>query len=187
MRICNQQTTSSIFNGFGSELESPAIIASVRGQLTSALRPDAKKVFVVVTDDEASGVDNTNFLTMLNTAVPNSKPVLFAFRGTTSRPGCDIAARGTAYENLATTTGGQVFDICDTDWSPNFAKLSEQVTAIANTAFVLQQPKIVKIVDVSVDGVPLTTAQYKVIGNSVEIDPSAFTETSVKVTVRYVY
>lgn len=144
-------------------------VTQLRGSLSARLRPDAKPVFVVVTDDNAVEVTSENFITLADPYLNGQKPTVFAFRGLASKPGCGIAKRGTEYEKLATDTGGKVFDICDADWTPNFGVLVDAVAQIANTKFSLDDPEIVKILQVIVDGNPLPLEAYKLEGNVVTL------------------
>lgn len=150
-----------------------------------ALRDGARFVVVVVTDDNAASVTDRNFLDLLEPAVKSKNPVLFAFRGDVTKPNCKVANKGIAYENLATTTGGQVFDICDTDWTPNFNKLVSSVESIANSSFKFEDPNFLEVSKVTLDGLLLEPRDYAVIDGELRLVPALISQTSKEIVVKY--
>lgn len=150
-----------------------------------ALRDGARFVVVVVTDDNAAVVTDRNFLDLLEPAVQSKNPVLFAFRGDVSKPNCKVANKGVAYENLAKATGGQVFDICDQDWTPNFNKLVSSVESIANSSFKLQDPNFLEVSKVLLDGLLLEPRDYAVIDGELRLIPALISPTSKEIVVKY--
>jgi hypothetical protein len=173
--ICGQQV---------SGIESGDAATRVAGRLQTFLRPEAKPVFVVVTDDDASGVTNTNVLDMIRPHLNKQEPIFYAFRGRQSRSGCSVAAPGAAYESLASSTGGQVFDICEPDWSPNFALLSKAVTELASLNFTLKADGK-KIKSVSIDGRTLRKDDYIVSGRNLEIKKGVVSPEAKTLTVHW--
>lgn len=165
-------------------LEGSHNVASAGGRLRSAIRPDSKVVMVVVTDDNAMGVDDKNFLSLIKTQLNGRQPTIYAFRGVQSRPGCRIANPGFAYDQLASATGGRVFDICTPDWSPNFSTLAASVTNLVSLTFSLKAP-VKTIQSVTVDGRSLGEADYVVNGQTIELKTSAVTTNNKTITVKW--
>jgi len=153
-----------------SGVENANAIPTIAGRLKSSnfFRPGAKPVFVIVTDDDASGVTAANFVRLVQPHLNNEAPTVYSFRGQTSRNNCDVARPGAAYDALAAATSGRAFDICDTDWSPNFATLGQAVAELANTSFVMDTG-IKSVLKVVVDGRELSSGDYTVTGNRIEL------------------
>ncbi len=152
---------------------------------TIALRNGAKLVMVVVTDDNAVTVTDQNFISGLNATIQAIKPTLFAFRGDRDQPPCDITRKGVAYDNLARVTGGDVFDICARDWTPNFNKLAESVAMIAGTSFKIDDPAFDVVTQVTLDGVVLDPGDVRVSGSTVQLVSKVVKPTSKDVVIRY--
>lgn len=94
-------------------------LESFAGTLVDRLRPEAQKVFVFVSDDNAVGeVDASNFFNY--TGFEAKLTHVYAFIGQEKKTGCAIARKGERYIELAAKTGGETFDICEEDWSANF-------------------------------------------------------------------
>lgn len=189
--ICN--SFFGLYDPDGSEIvcgrnvgyiESGHQVASAGGRLRSAIRPDSKVVMVVVTDDNAMGVDDRNFLSLIKTQLNGRQPTIYAFRGVQSRPGCRIANPGFAYDQLASATGGRVFDICTPDWSPNFSTLAASVTNLVSLTFSLKAP-VKTIQSVTVDGRSLSEADYVINGQTIELKTSAVTTNNKTVIVKW--
>ena len=150
-----------------------------------SLRDGARLVLVVVTDDNAASVTDANFLETLGAQISSKKPAVFAFRGDVSKPNCSVARKGVAYENLARTTGGRVFDICDLDWSPNFDTLVSSVESIANSSFKINDPDFASVNRVILDGVMLEPRDYAVINGEVQLIPALISASSKELVVKY--
>ena len=150
-----------------------------------SMRDGARLVLVVVTDDNAASVTDTNFLETLGAQISSKKPAVFAFRGDVSKPNCSVARKGVAYENLARNTGGRVFDICDLDWSPNFDALVSSVESIANSAFKIDDLNFASVSRVILDGVMLEPRDYAVINGEVQLIPSLISASSKELVVKY--
>lgn len=189
---------SSLGKGFGSENSLDVMghnrrysggqsVRAVAGSLASFPRSGAKLVIVIVTDDNAEGVDESNFLEALKADQPLSAPTVFSFSGLSSSPAhCEIADEGLAYQELASKTGGEVFDICSGDWSENFKKLGKQVAQLVSTSFKLKTADAVGVVKVEVDGVELPAKAYKFENGKVSIvDSSMVSAEAKKIAITY--
>ena len=162
--ICGQ----SIYSVEGTS----AVLGSA-GALTGFFRPEAKPVFVIVTDDNARGVTDQNFVSMVQPHFGGKSPTVYAFSGRVSRPGCMVAKQGTAYEALAAATGGAVFDICDSDWSPNFSKLGDAVLELIKSSFDMKYT-VGRITKVTIDGSVLSESDYTVSGPTITLRKGSF-------------
>ncbi len=176
-RICGQD-----FNGVLSYLEAPASIVAMRAQLAGILRPGAKLVIVVVSDDNSVSVTDANFLTLVKSKVPDFAPTMFSFivDGTS----CTNGTPGASYIKLAAATGGATYKICEPDWKNNFADLSEATIKIANKKFKLSYESS-NIISIKVDGTALEQTQYKITGDELEISDGVFTTSSKELVIEF--
>jgi hypothetical protein len=153
----------------------------VQGSLKNFFRPDVLPVVVVVTDDNARRVNETNFLALAKQAL-GREPKLYAWRGNTSLPAipgaqCNVAANGVAYEKIAAATGGEVFNLCEPDWKNSFAKLTQNIIQAAKNSFTLSKPAT-SIVSVTIDGKLIDKSKVSLAGNVVTIAPTEFAGTA---------
>ena len=165
-------------------LEAGGSAARIAGQLRAFLRPEAKPVFVIVTDDNARGVTSSNVLEMIKPHLNNQEPIFYAFRGQQSRSGCNVANRGVDYEALASSTGGQVFDICEPDWSPNFTLLSKAVAELGAITHKLRED-VESIQKVSIDGRELRESDYVLKGRTIEIKKGVVSSTAKTLLIQW--
>jgi hypothetical protein len=111
----------------------------------SFLRPQTVKHFVVVTDDDAR--DSAQWFrdqlaALKNPGFPNG----FVFNGIVSigpdpDDGCHTGASyGRVYEELAKSTGGSLYPICDTDWRPMFQNLAKEIVSLIPAPCSYQMP-----------------------------------------------
>ncbi|RZA25952.1 MAG: hypothetical protein EOP10_05230 [Proteobacteria bacterium] len=193
-KICDQVVDSSKSNG-GINAQpglsqaqisenSDAQALAVKGSLVDRLRPGAVKVLVFVTDDIAKGaVTDKNFmqLTKLDPATTHA----YAFAGLSkSRAGCEISAVGDTYIALSKATGGEVFDICETNWSTNFSKLTEKVIKLTSAVFDIPATATT-IKTVKIKGVVLTDKQYSVTAGKLTILDQSLLSDGEAVVVEY--
>lgn len=158
--------------------------AAAAGALQGFFRPDAKRMYVFVTDDNALGVTEQNFLQMVKSELPALDATVFGFIGMQSQPGCGISARGTSYETLASQTGGRTFDICAPNWDANFEALRQGISNVAN-AFQLSRPNVTQVIQVSVDGRVLAPNEFSQVSGRVTFAPGVLTRSGQQVLVRY--
>lgn len=148
---------------------------TVQGSLKNFFRPNVLPVVVIVTDDNASRVNETNFLALAKQAI-GQEPKLYAWRGNKSLPAipgakCDVAANGIAYEKISAATGGEVFNLCEPDWKNSFAKLTQNIVQSAKNSFTLSKPAT-SIASVTVDGKVIDKSKVTLSGNVVTISAS---------------
>ena len=166
-------------------LEDPANVIKARGILRSHLRKDARLMFVMVSDEDSSVVDDSNFLDLIKPYATDAKPRVFSFTGLASSTTCTLIDKGAAYEALAAATGAAAFDICAPDWSPNFSKLTERAIAAAATEFSLRTKGAKKIVSVALDGKTLSASAYKLEDGVVVLGNGVSTINAKTLTIRY--
>jgi len=118
----------------------------------------------VVSDDDAAGVDDSNFEAFL-THAGVSIPRMFGFVGT-SQSKCSISRPGDAYASLSQRMGGALFDICAASWDAHFAQLTDAVQSLARTKVTLKRAPVT-VVSVSLNGVSLPQDAFTVTGSEV--------------------
>jgi hypothetical protein len=156
----------------------------IQGSLEGFFRPSVKPVIVVVTDDDAYGVDSNNFMEQISDPQKalGFKPVVFAFAGlkestfvdSESTGICEVSSIGRSYIELAKQSepNGAVFDICEKDWTKNFQQLSAGVLATAENSLKLKNATE-KILQVTLNGQKLDASKYTFANGLVSIHPSA--------------
>lgn len=145
----------------------------VRGKLRDFLsREHSKKVFVFVTDDNSSW-SYEKFLAIAKENLHGQTPMVSSFiQLPNSSKACGHAV-GTAYMNLASRTGGKVYDICQSNWKSTFEQLANDVEREIETVFEL--PKGVHgkdVVSVLKNGFPIDPKYYQVTNTMVRISKS---------------
>ena len=165
-------------------IEEPEIVRQAAGTLSNFFRENSTRAYVFVTDDNAETVNQHNMMKMMAGA---SKPIIYAFRGDSKSQGCKIANKGVAYEELASSTGGKVFDICESDWSQHFSTLTESVVNQANNRFTLKHAAIPTSITVSIDGKKLAATDFELSDKSVIIKEAVMPEGSAAIQVSYEY
>ncbi|MEN9808736.1 MAG: hypothetical protein RLZZ488_303 [Pseudomonadota bacterium] len=161
-----------------------------QGALSNFFRSDALPVVVVVTDDNARKVTEQNFLQLAKAAI-GKEPKVYAWRGNKSLPEipnaqCNVARDGIAYEKLAEATGGEVFNLCEPDWSATFSKLTTNIIAAVKNSFTVQK-EIKSVVSVTIDGRKLDANKITTAGRTITLPQDELSKSpNGKVTITYV-
>jgi len=145
------------------------------GFMKKRFRPNSTKVVVIVTDDNAKKFTSREITDLVKEK--NLGPITyFAFQGlkeSAQTSDCDIANEGTEYENLTQASGGESFDICPTDWSSNFSKLTSNIRNIIESSFMVERD-VLEIISVSVDGVAISKDLYQLTdARTIEVNRTA--------------
>jgi hypothetical protein len=83
------------------------------------------------------------------------------------------AREGYAYQSLINLSGGQGYNICQTDWSSNFSSLTQSVIDYATTEYSLADSGVTNILDVTLNGTELVLGQdYTVNGDKIVLSSS---------------
>jgi hypothetical protein len=186
---CNRTNFSSgpILPRFDDGYDWPVVLLqtepmrNIAGRLMPALRLESKRVYIFISDDDSTVVDETNFLSLIRPHTGRRAPKVFSFAGIPGKTamnqagGCLLANFGRSYVNLSSSTGGAAFDICQPDWSSSFdsiaASLTEEVAT--ETLYSIQSDRpIKKIVSVSYgDGQTIPENKYSIVpGNFLRLD-----------------
>jgi len=158
-------------------------------KLSGFFRADVPAIVVIVTDDDAREFRGTTF-EELSKQTLGKVPKLFAFRAIKeskfkNNPGCSFVRQAVSYEAIASNTGGEVFDICEPDWTKNLEKLKEGIAKAAQNSFPLKKIPT-KITEVKVNGAVLAESGYSISGNLITIAPSSIPATGdVSIEVTY--
>ena len=136
----------------------------------TSLRPDSQKILVVVTDDN-SEINSNQFFNQVRRYLDPNQLKVFGFVGSDRATSPCAERAGTHYQQMAQLTGGQTFNICQSDWTPYFDSLVKNVAQLTKTEFVL--PQIPKgSLTVLIDGI--ATTKYKLEKNILVINPENF-------------
>ena len=159
-------------------------VSNARGKLTSVFRPGAQRTYVFVSDDN-SLMNEVSFLAATKLAGAE-KPVVYGFVGTKSST-CHVDAKGSVYENLAKTTGGIAFDICQSDWNNDFSRMSQRILSSTETTFKLKYANVTRVKEVRVDGKAVNQDQYKIEAGVLKFNVGVITAEGQKVEIEYFY
>ena len=145
------------------------------------------------------------FADAVKTADPQGAPKLYAFRGaevnidwndptfvlttpstptTPTFPACLVMFKGQAYDDAKSALGGETFDICADDWSPQFDKLSTSVTALVRNRFELKTTGFQSVTGVEIDGKALPASAYTVEGQVVTVAEGQIPAGAASVKIR---
>jgi hypothetical protein len=140
----------------------------LEGSLTAptlAVRENATKEIVVITDDNAfgGGVDYFNSRVAANDGAPLRVNGFVGFKFGINTFTCIIAAVGQAYIDVAKKSKkpGLIQDLCNDDWSAIMDNLGESITQASDIVMVLEQTlDEAEKVNVVVDGVEIPTTDF---------------------------
>ncbi|MCO5112968.1 MAG: hypothetical protein M9899_02210 [Bdellovibrionaceae bacterium] len=147
-----------------------------------SLRFDSKKVIVIVSDDN-SEISSNVFLLGLSKLLDLAHIKIFGFIGIDKKISPCIDNPGSQYIKLAQATNGNIFNICESDWTPHFESLIKDVGQITKTEFTLPVLPKGEII-VKIDGVTITN--FILDGLNLVIHPDNFpTNKKYKIDVVY--
>ncbi len=126
-------------------------------------RDAAKKVFVFVTDDEATDVQDQRFLEIYKEATATAPVKVFSFVALSKSESPCAAGVGHVYKDLSRATSGRAFNICDSDWQMHFRDIAEDLEQSVIRTFDIRGN--VQILNVKVNGVKLEANQYQFVRN----------------------
>ena len=146
--------------------------SSVLGHLGGFLRPSSKKIFVFATDDNAN-ISADQFIAAFKKTYPDQVPTTFAFVGLGAAASPCQARTGSNYQDLASKTGGFSFNICNTNWTPTFAALTNSVMQLAQNSIHLPTEVVSgKISRIELNGIVIDPSKYTLSGDGIVFDPS---------------
>ena len=146
-------------------------VSNAQGKLNGFFRDGAKKLFVIVTDDE-SQISSSTFLQFLNDKYPNERARIFGFVGLGAGVSPCQAKTGQQYVNLSSESAGAVYNICSEDWTSHFSELTQAVSVIANYEYELKVSQIKEIISVKINGAVLSPAAYTIQNGVLSLNPT---------------
>ncbi len=147
---------------------------TIFGRLRTFLRPEARKVVVMVTDDE-SRLEPSTFLQIFANAFKTEDLTVFGWIGLSRVQSPCQAREGVRYKELAQSTGGRVFNVCDQDWSANFDALASNIVTLTSPTVPLPfEILTAEILSVTVNGQVVSPNSYMLSASGINFDPSIF-------------
>lgn len=143
---------------------------NIKGTLQAFHRPNVKRIYVFVSDDNAMHIDSTEFQRRIAPYLQGSSYSVYGFVSIPDLSSCNTENPGLAYTKLANSTGGMVYDICQSDWSEHFNELTADVRKKVKSEFPLALTPN-KILSVKINDFILSSSEYTLIGNIVHIKP----------------
>ena len=149
------------------------------------LREDSKKIIVFVTDDNSKLASAAFVKSLTEQQKWSAKDVsVSSFIGIDAATSPCQYKTGTVYKELATQTGGHVYNICMQDWSNNFKDLINTSVSKAVRRFALKE--VAKsVVEVKVDGVVLSSGAYTLAGSALTLADSVNLSENSMVSIVY--
>lgn len=159
-----------------------------RGALRPSLRASAKKAFVFVTDDN-SLASSSHFLSLFDEVLHGQALSVFSFAGQGSSASPCQHRTGFVYQNLAKKTGAESWNICDSDWSPTFSKITSRVQALSGGLIRLPHAvERIRQLQVLLDGRVLSASEFSLSSQGLSLNPSLLQDgQSATVLIRYHY
>lgn len=157
-----------------------AVYSTAISKLSSFVREQSHKVFVIVSDDDATTgefhVKSNEFLNAYDSKFHDSEPIVYSIVSPrtvadANKAGCSVWNQGLEHMKLSALTGGETFDICAKDWTPYFDKMLSGISTLANTSFPLAAVNIVDILSVKVNGHKLNLGDYTYDKHTLSIRP----------------
>lgn len=163
-------------------------------EFLSRWRKDVPKALIVVTDDNSS-ISAEEFHNRIPSAFANdikSFNSIIALKDKALSP-C-MARPGTVYMELSEQTQGQIFNICEEDWSSIFTSLAlnleSRFAEPSQTRFELAKKNVERIVAVTVNGEEISNSDYAEMGGYLSISKSYFVShpsEKHEITIEYIY
>jgi hypothetical protein len=159
-------------------------ITELAGKIYQQFRPESRKVFVIVSDDDSTVVHEENFVSLIASSIGKRLPQVFSFSARTSESirvassECVIENYGRSFERLSSSLGGASYSICDTNWSASFDALTTQLTekAINDSLYSLTRNNTRSIFNATIDGKAVDVKALSIVGGNLLRVDSAFAE-----------
>jgi hypothetical protein len=170
---------------------------SLSGALAAAWRPGVPKALIIVSDDNSS-ISADQFLNSIPDGVADEVKVVHSIVGLENKSLSPCMARsGAVYRELSKRTDGEIFNICETDWSGIFDQLAEKIESklsnVLKTDFKVSKSEIKKLLSVSLNGHELAAGDFSFAADRVAIKEAAFLKyasglsTKFTIEIRYIY
>lgn len=160
------------------------VLTSSKNAGNPFFRDESKKIIVFVTDDNSALAANTFLTNVAALGAPSADVSIFGFIGLGAKISKCQAATGTIYQTLASQTAGNVFNICEIDWTQHFANLKTDVLTKLGRSFTLASSSVA-ITKVEVDGVVLDPSQYTLLDDVLTLSEDVVVTATSSVKVYY--
>ncbi|MFZ5471184.1 MAG: choice-of-anchor D domain-containing protein [Myxococcota bacterium] len=154
------------------------------------LRPDARLVIIVVSDEEDFSTQPVDFYVTFFRAVKKNDPSLLSFSAIVAPPSLGLcptaSSSGSRYAAVAAQTGGITENICTQNWASSLQTLSSNAFGPKRRFQLRQTPSDTTKIEVEVDGVKVTSGwSYDSATNSVVFEPSTTPPPGAAIDVTY--
>lgn len=182
-----------------SSVDAPdRVMEYLRGAGKFFYRKESSKVIVVVTDDNARnsgayiGAEGPKkFQDDLFAIINKEDFKLYGFAANeetmknNGKDGCSVSRKGEMYLGVAKDTAGEIFDICEKDWSPHFDKIADSLIASVKSKYNVS--KVIKeIKSITLDGEEVPEGKYRFVSKTITIDEDLITKNDMEIKVNYI-
>ena len=147
---------------------------NVAGTLENFFRPEAKKIIIVVSDDNPSGVNAAQFQRIFSDNIGYEfRFYAFISIPTNNNKACKnrgaLSEDTESYPNLAASHLGATFSVCEESWANSFSQISVSGEKTIVKQFYLTHTPITEIESVAVDGQAIPADGYELVGTALSI------------------
>jgi|GEM_PF-1606734 len=140
------------------------------GELAGFFRQDAQKAFVFVTDDESEDLAASAFRARVAQIPGGRKFSAYSFIALGEDESPCGSGEGAEYVEASKMSGGEVFNICEEDWSSHFETLADSVIAqVQDTVQLRHIIQIEDIISIKVNGQFIESSDYVLSGDRIRI------------------
>ncbi len=162
------------------------ILDELKNSQKNFYRLQAKKILVLVTDDDAAGILASGFMAQYRSLLPNYDLTVHSFialGGPESSCGDRI---GLEYQKLSRMTSGTTFNLCQKDWSSHFDTLYRRL--VSQDIPLSKGAKVSSVASVLVNGNKVNSLLYRLENGVLKLSRSVLTiGSSNEIEIKYSY
>ena len=152
------------------------------GLIKSFYRQNSKKLAVFVTDDNFDGEAKDVEDRLAGTEFSDIIFYAFASPGQAVCPTQD--REGVVYQQLADNSGGELFNLCESDWSKHYKKLTDSIRKLVISTIETGLQSTDEIIEVRLNGAKLDSMRYTLADGKITGKEGVFKEGD-KITIKY--
>lgn len=170
-------------------LQAGSGLRGIRGEVNTRLRKGARLVYVMVSDDDSTVVDELNFIELVKPQVPSRSIEVYGFaaipgitvaKSVDGKPTCTLvgnpgpATYSRSYIQLAKKNGGMTYDICAENWKPYFDNMALKITETlqAETTYDLGIKGVASIASATMSGKAIPLERLQLVSGSSVVLPN---------------
>ena len=173
-------------------LENHTDSAAIATTLSSSLRAESKKAFIVFSDDRPAEFNSNIFLESMDKEFKRENYFFYGitFLDSTSKES-DKCVRGTTgvdsqgYEKISQATQGKHYDICLNNWEDLFKDMRDSLfEKVFETEFTLSK-QVQTISSIKLDGVEVAAENYELNENTIKLKAGVNLDSAKELVIEY--